>query len=153
MALIRWLGEEDSLSQFERMQQEFNRWLSAFGASPGRGSWSGNRTGVYPAMNLYDDGESYVVRAEIPGVDINQLELTVTGDTLSIKGERKLREVPENVSFHRREISSGKFRRSVTLPGQIDGSKVTASCRNGILEIALPRAEETKQRAIEIKAN
>jgi len=149
MALIRWLGENDLFSQLDRVQRDMNRFWSAF-------DWGGTqqpfqRTGVYPLVNIYDDGESFVVRAEVPGVDPKQLDISVTGDTLTLHGERQASELPEGASYHRRELSHGRFRRAMTLPDQVDSSKVNASYKNGILEILLPRAEQAKQRKIDVK--
>ena len=150
MAMIRWLGENDVFSQLDRMQRDMDRFWSAVDQS---GQRSFQRTGVYPLMNIYDDGESYVVRAEIPGVDPKKIDISVTGDTLTLHGEREASELPEGASYHRRELSYGSFRRAMTLPEQVDSSKVTANYTNGILEILLPRAEQAKQRKIEVKAS
>jgi HSP20 family protein len=148
MAMIRWLGESDVFSQLDGMRRDMDRLMSAFRP------WSGSayRSGVYPQMNVYDDGESFIVRAEVPGVDPKDIDLTVTGDTLTIQGERRLEEVPEGASYHRRERSSGQFRRSLTLPDQVDSSKVAATCKHGILQILLPRAEQARQRKVKIQS-
>jgi HSP20 family protein len=116
--------------------------------------WSGAayRSGVYPQMNVYDDGESFIVRAEVPGVDPKDIDLTVTGDTLTIQGERKQEEIPPGASYHRRERSFGQFRRALTLPDQVDAAKVAATCKEGILQILLPRAEQAKQRKVQIQS-
>lgn len=108
---------------------------------------------VYPPINIYDDGESYIARTEIPGVDPKSLDITVTGDTLTIKGKREMDVDDEGVCFHRRERSFGEFRRAFSLPEQVDNSKVKASSTNGVLEILLPRAEQAKQRKITVKAS
>lgn len=147
MALIRWLGEEGMLSRLERMRREMDRFSSSFGDG------SVYRPGVYPPINVYDDSESFIVRAEVPGVDSKTVDVTVTGDTLTIRGERKRKELPEGASYHRRELNYGQFRRALTLPEQVDNTKVMASYQNGILEIRLPRAEQAKQRKIEIKSS
>jgi len=148
MALIRWMDENDFFSPLERMRREMDRIWSSYRPADGPVS----RSGVYPALNVYDDGESFVVWAEVPGVDPKSLDLTVTNDTLSLKGERPVPEIPEGASFHRRERDSGRFRRAMTLPQQVDSSKVQANYENGILKIILPRSEQAKQRKVEIKA-
>lgn len=152
MALIRWLGDEGMFSRLERMRREMDR-LSAFGSHFGTGEGTVYRPGVYPPINVYDDGESFIVRAEVPGVDSQTVDATVTGDTLTIRGERTADKLPEGASYHRRELNSGQFRRALTLPEQVDNTKVMASYQNGILEIRLPRAEQAKQRKIEIKSS
>jgi len=148
MALIRWLGEDDYFSPLTRMQREIDRLLSAH-----RPTWFGQRSGVYPPLNIYDDGESFVVRAEVPGVDPKSIDITVTGDTLNLKGERNLPELPEGASYHRRERESGTFSRALTLPDQVDSSKVKADYKNGILQILMPRAEQAKQRKIDVRVS
>lgn len=109
--------------------------------------------GVFPPINIYDDGESYIARTEIPGVDPKTLDITVTGDTLTIKGKRELDIDDSNICFHRRERSFGEFRRAFNLPEQVDNTKVKATSLNGVLEILLPRAEQAKQRKISVKAS
>ena len=117
------------------------------------GRWPAYRAQVYPALNIYNDGETYVVRAEVPGVDPKELDIEATGDTITIRGERKLPELAEGSSYHRRERDSGAFQRSFTLPDKVNTSKVMARCEDGILEIRLPHAEETKARKINVKSS
>jgi len=150
MALIRWLGENEPFSPLERMHREMNRLLSAYRPLLGTAQRS---VGVYPPMNIYDDGESYIVWAEVPGMDPKSIDITVTGDTLRLEGERVFPELPEGASYHRREREAGRFRRSMTLPDLVDSSKVKASYKHGVLEILLPRAEQAKQRKVEIQAS
>ncbi len=151
MAVIRWLGNDDVFSRLDRMQRDMDR--LATGMFPAFGSdLSGSpRVGLYPPLNIFDDSESFKVHAEVPGVKPSDIDISVTGNTLTIRGERTMPSVPEGASWHRRERQMGRFRRSLTLPEQIDASKVSARCENGVLEILLPRAESAKQRKIEIK--
>ncbi len=135
MALIRWLGQDDIWNRMEQMGRVVDR------------------ANVYPAMNVYDDGESFIVRAEIPGVDPATLDISVTGDTLTLRGKREVEPAGDNCCYHRRERSSGEFRRAFTLPDMVDNAKVEASAKHGVLEIMLPRAEQAKQRKIEIKSS
>jgi HSP20 family protein len=115
-----------------------------------RGIFGEPAAGVFPAVNLYDDGESFLVRAEIPGIDKDSLEITARGEQLTIRGERVLPPAGESASYHRREREGGRFRRVVTLPARVDSSQVEATYRNGILEIVLPRVAEEKASKIEI---
>ena len=148
MAKIRWHRGGDVFSQLERMSQEMDRLLTTFG--PFGGS-EGGRADVYPPMNVYHDGESFIVRGEVPGIAPKELDIEVTGDTLTVRGERKAPEIPEGASYHRREREFGRFRRSLTLPEQVDSTKVTASFTDGILEIRLPYAEAAKRRKIDVQ--
>lgn len=153
MALMRWGGGNDLFSQFERMRRDMDQLMS--GETP----WwraqtrSGYRTYTYPSLNLYNDGEGFVLRAEVPGVEPTSLDVEVTGDTLTIRGERKLPELAEGASYHRRERDGGEFSRSITLPDRVHSGKVAASCSDGILEIHLPFAEEAKARKVNIKTS
>jgi HSP20 family protein len=149
MAIFRWLGENDFFSPLQKMQREMNNMLSTGRPGPGLTQ----RPGVYPALNIYDDGESFIVWAEVPGMEPKSIDITVSGDTLKLTGERTLPELGEGASYHRRERDFGHFSRALTLPEQVDNSRVVASYKNGILEILLPRAEQAKQRKIEIKTS
>ena len=106
--------------------------------------------GVYPAVNIYDDGESFLIRAEVPGIDKERLEVTSKQTEVSIRGERTFKLAEPDAAFHRRERDQGVFHRIVSLPDPIDGSKIAASYKNGVLELICPRLEEAKSRKISI---
>ncbi|MBN2494707.1 MAG: Hsp20/alpha crystallin family protein [Deltaproteobacteria bacterium] len=146
MALIRWLGEDDLISRMNRMQREMEDRFRNLWRYPS------SATNVYPPMNVYDDGESFIVRAELPGVDPASLDISVAGDTLTVKGKRELESGDDKSSYHRRERSRGEFRRAFTMPDHVDNANVVASAKHGVLEIRLPRAEQAKQRKIEVKS-
>jgi HSP20 family protein len=105
---------------------------------------------VFPPMNVYDDGESYAVRAEIPGIDPADLEIQATARALKIKGERKPVSGDSKVSYHRREREHGYFNRSLNLPQPVDPDKIVASYKDGVLEVVLPKADEVRARRIQI---
>jgi len=109
--------------------------------------------GVFPLMNVTEDKDNYYVRAELPGLRADDLELSVTGDTLSISGERKIPAEDEKAQYHRRERDAGRFSRIVTLPAQLNTSQVEARCTDGVLTVVLPKAEEAKPRQIAVKAS
>lgn len=106
--------------------------------------------GVYPAVNIYDDGDSFMIRAELPGIDKSKLDITTKGNRVSIRGERTCAQAAEEVAFHRRERDMGFFRRIVNLPEHVDPAKTTAAYNNGVLEIVCPRAESAKAHRVEI---
>ena len=108
--------------------------------------------GVFPPINVSEDTESVYVRAELPGIETDDLEITVEKDTLTIAGERKPAPEDENVSFHRREREWGAFRRSFSLPTRIDSEKVMARYDDGILTVTLPKAAEARPRQIAVQA-
>lgn len=150
MAIVRWYERPEARGlggQMERMQREMNRLFSDFF---GRGAAAG-QAGVFPPLNVAEDQENLYVRAELPGIKPEDIEISVEGETLTLRGERKLN-APENVSYHRRERESGQFRRILTLPSRINPDAVNASFRNGVLKVVLSKAEETKPRQIMIKS-
>ena len=104
----------------------------------------------FPPMNVFSADEDVIITSEIPGIDPADIELTVTGDTLTIKGTRKPQEVKEGEKWHRRERGSGSFYRSVQLPYNVDGNKVQADYVKGVLTIVLPRSEAERPRKISV---
>jgi HSP20 family protein len=106
--------------------------------------------GVYPLVNLYDNGEAFLLRAEVPGVDKTALEVTVKANQVTIRGQREVRPAAEHSAYHRREREGGIFRRIVSLPERLDANGIQATYNNGLLEVTVPRAAEAKPRKIEI---
>lgn len=146
MAIVRWGSGSDMLARLRQMQQDMDSLVT----NTGRGRDQSYGAAVYPPMNVYNDGETFIVRAEVPGIDPDNLDVEVVGDTLTVRGERKGPDLPEGASYHRRERDFGRFRRSLTLPEKVDSQKVVATCKYGILEVRLPHAEETKARKINV---
>jgi HSP20 family protein len=107
-------------------------------------------SGVFPALNLSEDEDNLYVRAELPGVVPEEIEIITKENNLIIKGERKIATEGEKVSYHRREREAGSFRRIISLPTRVDAEKVTAVFKNGVLTVTLPRAAELKPRKIEV---
>lgn len=99
-----------------------------------------------------DDGSNFVLSADVPGLTEKDFEISVAGNTVTLKGERKV-EVPEGYSTHRRERSAVRFAKSYQLPARVDVEKVTATLKHGVLTITLPRAAEAQPRLISVKAN
>lgn len=131
---------------FAELQRELDHMLHrAFGADPAVG-------GVYPPVNVFDGGEQYVVKAELPGVVADTVEVTVNGDILTIGGERAFTDPNRDVGFHRRERPHGKFRRVVRLPARLAQEDVRAEYRDGVLTIRIPKAKEARPRRVEIQA-
>ncbi len=150
MAIIRFSEQpvfRNPWADFDRMRREFDTLFQGLGGS------SVARPGatVFPPLNVSEDEHHIYVRAEVPGLKPEDLELSVEGDTLTIKGERRTTPGVEKLSYHRREIESGRFSRALTLPTRVKAEKITAVAVNGILTITLPKAEEVKPRRIEVK--
>jgi HSP20 family protein len=110
------------------------------------------RMQVYPPMNLYDAGDRYVLTAQLPGMTSGDIELTITGDTLTMRGERKRSEGIQDESYRRQERPMGRWSRTVTLPDRVDNDQVSASFSSGILTIELPKAAEARPRHIAVTA-
>jgi len=104
----------------------------------------------YPAMNVWMNDEGVVVTAELPGCSPDNIDVTVVGDTLTVKGSRSEEELPEGAVYHRRERACGSFSRAFTLPFEIEASDVDATFEQGVLRITLPRAEADKPRRIQV---
>ncbi|HET97542.1 MAG TPA: Hsp20/alpha crystallin family protein [Desulfurivibrio alkaliphilus] len=152
MAIMRFYDQpvfRNPWADLEKMRREFDALFRGgggdFPARPG--------ATVFPALNVAEDEHAIHVRAEIPGVKAAELDIAVEGDTLTIKGERRLETGVEKCSYHRREIERGRFSRALTLPTRINPEGVKATTQNGILLITLPKAEEVKPRRIEVKSD
>jgi HSP20 family protein len=114
--------------------------------------WFGPLTsgrGAYPPINVFEKGEDFVIVAELPGVKKEDLDIQVKGDTVRLHG-KKVVDYTDQASVHRRERVGGEFDRTLTLPAQIDATKVTAEYRDGVLTLRLPRAESERPRSVTI---
>lgn len=103
------------------------------------------------AVTLEDDGSNFVMRADVPGLTENEFQISVAGNTVTLRGERKV-EVPEGYSVHRRERSAVTFAKSFELPARVDADKVTATLKSGVLTLTLPKAADAQPRQISVKA-
>ncbi|WP_028582410.1 Hsp20/alpha crystallin family protein [Desulfogranum japonicum] len=135
-------------AEFERIRKGLDELSRGYGD---RSNWY-NQTNVYPALNIYEQGDRLLVTAELPGIAATDLNISLESDTLSIQGKRDNMQTEEHVSYHRREIEAGSFSRSLALPVKINPDNVTASLQNGILTITLMKATEGKPRKIDIVA-
>jgi HSP20 family protein len=109
-------------------------------------------SGWTPALDLYQNTENVVAVVELPGMRKEDIEISLQDGTLTISGERK-EDAPQKEGATRTERCTGKFRRSVTLPTQVDVNKVSATYKDGILTVTLPKAEEAKPKQIQINLN
>lgn len=130
----------------EKTLAEMDRMFDAVGRPLGLRSVP---RGTFPAINVYDEGDAAVLTAELPGVEPEDIELTVQGETLTLKGRRC--ETPgEKSRVYRRERPQGEFMRTVTLPAPVNADKVKAEYRNGLLRVHMEKAAEAKAKKIEI---
>jgi len=129
--------------QLQRMQTDLSRLVDR---------WGGDGFASFPAINIREEDDALHVDAELPGMNLDDLEIFVTGNSqLTIKGERKP-PVPAKVTQHRQERPFGKFVRTLALPFPVDDTKVDARLENGVLRIHLPKHEAARPRKITVKA-
>jgi HSP20 family protein len=106
-----------------------------------------------PAVDLYEDKDNVIVKAELPGLKREDIEVSLHDGALSISGERKSEEKVENAEVRRTERFVGRFQRTITLPAPVKGDKVNAQYKDGVLTVTLPKAEEAKPKLIQISSN
>lgn len=106
-----------------------------------------------PRIDVFDRDKEIVVRVEVAGVDPDDVEVTVEDRTLTISGARSFETTEEDNGFHRREIFTGEFKRSLVLPAGLDATEVTARANNGILEVTIPRRPEVLPRKVKVDVN
>ncbi len=104
-----------------------------------------------PSLDVIDREADVLVRAEIPGIDKKDIDISITDNLLTIKGHSKHEKKDKKGDYHRHEISSASFARSFTLPGEVDSAKTVANLKDGILEITLPKLEASKRRSIAVQ--
>jgi HSP20 family protein len=146
----RWRFQRlDPFRDLADIQTELNRaFNSYFGLRPQSGA--PERTWA-PPVDVHETRDDLVVTAELPGVKEKDIHLSITGDLLSLRGQRGTAAEPREDSYHRIERWSGPFERHIQLPIPVQADKIRASYRDGILEIRLPKIEETKPREIKIE--
>lgn len=133
----------DPWSDFARFQRDMNRLVGSYCRA----------TPSFPRLNAWANPEKAVVQAECPGVDPAAIRLTVNGDVLTIEGGRTVDPAEAPTETLRQERVAGSFARSVRLPFEIEEDKVSATHRNGVLTVTLPRREATKPRSIPVTQN
>ncbi len=138
-----WSNSAQNLNPFvemRRMQGELNRLLNGY--AYGEES--------FPAVDVRVDADKVLVSADIPGVDPKTVNISVKDNVVAIEGEKTGEQLGEGVTFHRRERSTGRFAKSLQLPFAVDADKVSATCKDGVLAITLPRHEASKPKKIQI---
>lgn len=143
-------------SRFEEFEQFFDQMLHRNWLHPWRTPWPSFPELPFPELktpkiDIIDRDGEILVRAEIPGVDKKDLEISVADDSLTIKGETRTEEKEETGDYYRCEISRGSFSRSVALPAAVDGAKASATFKDGILELSLPKVKATQRHKIAVK--
>ena len=111
------------------------------------------RNNWLPALDVQEDKDNFVVRAELPGLKREDIEVSLHDGALSISGERKTEVKQEGVAVHRQERHYGKFERTLTLPTPVAADKITAQYKDGVLTVTLPKIEEAKPKKIDVSVN
>jgi HSP20 family protein len=151
MAIERW-RPWDEFREMERWMDEMMRGPLATWRRPL--TWwrvPTEAVGWVPGVEIYEKADKFIVRAELPGMKKEEIDVSVVGDTLTISGERKAETEVKDEDYYRCELCYGKFSRSVGLPTAVNATKVDASYENGILEITLPKVEAVKPKRITVK--
>lgn len=136
--------------EFDRLRREMDQlWDSFLGGRPGRrtrveGEW-------LPSLDVAETKSDLLVRAELPGMDPKDIEISLNEGILTIKGEKKQEKEEKEEGYHLIERSYGSFTRSIRLPKDVQSDKISASFKNGVLKVVLPKSEEAKKKEIKIK--
>ena len=147
MDLIKW-DRPDPLDSLTHIQREMSDLLDFLSSTPPKGTYINTE---FPPIIVSTSGDNVIVRAEIPGIKVNDLDVQVVNDVLTIKGERKTSIDVSKMTYLRREMPYGTFARAIVLPERVDAEKVTASYKNGVLVVTLPKAPESKPKQVIIK--
>jgi HSP20 family protein len=143
MALVRW----DPMRELDSLQGELNRAFDGFFGA--RGNDVGVRRWI-PAMDLVESDDHLVLRADLPGMTEDDIDIEIKDNVLTVSGERKAEEETREEGFHRIERAYGSFSRSLTLPEGVKAEDVTANFDNGVLEVRIPKPEERKPQRVQI---
>jgi HSP20 family protein len=144
MTLIRW----EPARELQSIQREMNRLFGTF-LDPQSGVYVGGRRWV-PATDLVEEGDHYVLRADVPGVGEDDVKVELEDNVLTISGERKSEHEQRKNGYYRIERASGRFVRSLTLPEGVDADSIKARFENGVLEVTIPKPAERKPRRVAI---
>ncbi|HXG52697.1 MAG TPA: Hsp20/alpha crystallin family protein [candidate division Zixibacteria bacterium] len=143
--------------ELTRWEREMERFFDEMWGGRTRPWWRRRRPFAVeisaPPVDCYEDKDDVVVKAELPGIDRENIEINLTDRMLTIKGEKKREEKIEEKNYYRAERSYGSFVRSVELPREVQAEKAKASFKNGVLEIRIPKTEEAKRREIKVKVD
>ena len=148
MTQFPFLGWRYPFDEMHRLARQMDQIASTVFERPEM-RWLSSK--VFPAVNITEDTDKYYVRAELPGIKSDEIQLEVTGKNLAISGERKIRSEGDSAKYHRKEREEGKFSRIISLPGEVNADSVQAKLVNGLLTVAIAKSETAKPRQIAIK--
>ncbi len=138
----------DPFTDIWDLRSEMDRVLDTFFSHPGKpvvsGIWQ-------PAVDIYEEKDHYTVKAELPGVKPGDIKVSLTNNTLTLRGERKAEHEEKHKGYHRFERAYGEFCRSFQLPSEVNADKIKARHKDGVLEVEIPKSEKAKAKEISIK--
>lgn len=140
-----WQSPFEEMEAMRRRIDHLNRLFTGDSSTARAGA------GVFPLINVTEDKDNYYVRAELPGLQAEVLDISITGNSLALSGNREIAGEAAEAKYHRREREGGKFSRVIELPEHVDSDKAAAKMKNGVLTITLPKAESAKPRQIQVK--
>lgn len=153
MALVRWHRTAEPLRMLEGLQEEMNRLFNTslvrfpeFGTTDGAAFWT-------PALDMHETKDDLVVQCELPGMKLEDINVSLQENTLTIEGERKKIAETKEENYYRVERWYGKFHRAMELPTLVDGEKVHATYDSGVLKIVMPKRPEVKPKQIQVKVS
>lgn len=146
MAIVKWEPLKDFVTFQDRMNQFLSDTLNHYETENGRliQDW-------VPAVDIYEDAEAVQLKAELPGMEMKEIEVKVANNTLEIRGEKKIEQEEKKENYHRIERVFGRFARSFRLPNTVAQDKIKAKYDRGVLTIHLPKREETKPKNITVE--
>lgn len=139
---------ENTFADFDQLRREMRALLDNAGSAEPR---AGAGSGVFPPINVTQDGDSFYLRAEVPGIKASELSISALGNRVTIAGKREIPNEHERASYHRKERPEGSFNRTLALPAELDVERIDARYVDGILTLKLPKAEAAKPRVINVK--
>jgi HSP20 family protein len=154
MALIKWESRGKELSPFRSLREEVDRVFDDFfrgWPSPWRAGWPTAEQEFVPTVSLKETEKEFVLTAEVPGISKEGLDVAITEDSVTIKGERKEEKETREESYHYKESTYGTFERVIPLPSAILADKAKAKLKDGVLSLTLPKSEVSKIKEIKVK--
>ncbi len=148
MALVPVSKRERGGGELSRFHEEMDDLISSFFQPWESPLW---RTGRWPAIDVTEKEDHFWVRAEVPGCKAEDINVSVHGNTLSISGEKKQEEEVKEKGYYHAERVFGKFRRDLSLSGELDPDKIEATCKDGVLDIRVPKSEKAKPIKVRVK--
>ena len=149
MALIKW-RDSDPFKDLLDLQREMNRLFNSSLGRSTRGESALSETVWAPAVDIYDNKDNLVIKADLPGMTQKDIDVAVEDDVLRIRGEKKKETEQKEDDYYRVERAYGAFERSFTLPSNVDAAKIKATYKDGVLELALPKRAEAKPKQIKV---